>query len=241
MLRTLALSAVAMLVALAPVALAASDDPSAPASTPASATLAPALQVGPSITVVGDSLTSWFRDEPGSVSQGWWSMLARDLGASSITTYAEGGSGMNIRGNNCHGTTFGQRLGALQKVDFLIIQGGRNDTSGCAGEGHKVPLTVAQQKGGIQRYLARLGKRVDALGIPRSHVLVVSPWGKSDRVRGYRIQGYLRLFSNRNHEGFTYVETKTLPSSQTLDNKHPNRIGSRYLADTMKRAITALS
>lgn len=233
MFRTFALSAVALLLtSIVPMTLASAGD--APSAGPPSPT-------GPTITVVGDSLTSWFRDEPGSVSQGWWSMLARDLGASSVTTYAEGGSGMNIRGNACHGTTFGQRLAALQKVDFLIIQGGRNDTSGCAGEGRKVPLTQAQQKGGIQRFLARLGKRADALGIPRSHVLIMSPWGKSDRARGYKIQGYLRLFSNSKHEGFTYVETKTLPSSQTFDNKHPNRTGSRYLADTMKRKISSLS
>ena len=224
MLRTLALSAVAaMLSTLAVVAPASAEDP------------APA---GPRITVVGDSITSWFRDEPGSVSQGWWSMLARDLDAS-MNTLAEGGSGMNIRGNGCHGTTFGQRLGALRTVDYLIIQGGRNDTSGCAAEGQKMSLTTAQQRGGIQRYLARLGRRVDALGIPRSHVLVVSPWGKSDRVRGYRIQRYLRLYSNRNHERFTYVETKTLPSRSTLDNKHPNRVGNLYLSTVLKRAIAA--
>ncbi|MET0929191.1 MAG: SGNH/GDSL hydrolase family protein [Aeromicrobium sp.] len=227
MLRTLVLSiAAATLSTLVVVAPAAAEDPPAP---------------GPKITVVGDSITSWFRDEPGSISQGWWSMLAHDLGASSITTLAEGGSGMNIRGNNCHGTTFGQRLKSLERVDFLIIQGGRNDTSTCAAEGHKIPLAPAKQKAGIRRYLARLGDRADALGIPRSHVLVVSPWGKSDRARGYKIQSYLRLFSNRRHEGFTYVETKTLPAQLTFDNKHPNRDGNLYLSRVMRRAITSVS
>jgi lysophospholipase L1-like esterase len=225
MLRTLALSvATALLSTLALAGPAAAED------VPAAG--------GPSITVVGDSITSWFRDEPGSVSQGWWSMMGRDLGAS-VVTYAEGGSGMNIRGNNCHGTTFGQRLRSLRTTDYLIIQGGRNDMSTCGVDGAKKALLPAKQKAGIKRYLARLGDRVDALGIPRSHVLVVSPWGKSDRDRGYKIQGWLRLFSNRNHEGFTYVETKTLPSRSTFDNKHPNREGSLYIARVMERAIQA--
>lgn len=226
MLRTLVLSTVAvMLSTLALVAPAAADEP-------------PAATAGPRIAVVGDSITSWFRDEPGSVSQGWWSMLARDLNAS-IATYAEGGSGMNIRGNNCHGTTFGQRLRSLQQVDILILQGGRNDMWTCDAAGKKKALTPAKQKAGIKRYLARLGDRADALGIPRSHVLVVSPWGKSDRARGYKIQSYMRLFSNRNHEGFTFIETKTLPSRLTFDNKHPNRDGSLYLSAVMKRAVQA--
>lgn len=225
MLRSLALSTAAVLLStLAVAGPAAADDPVAP---------------GPRITVVGDSITSWFRDEPGSVSQGWWSMMARDLHASSILTYAEAGSGMNIRGNNCHGTTFGQRLRALGSTDYLILQGGRNDMFTCDAQGLKKDLTPAKQKAGIRRFLARLGDRADALGIPRRHVLVVSPWGKSDRARGYKIQAYMRLFSNRNHEGFTFVETRTLPSRLTFDNKHPNRDGNLYLAGVMRRAIQA--
>jgi lysophospholipase L1-like esterase len=224
MIRTLVLSTVAVLLStLAATAPAVAEEP------------APA---GPRLTVVGDSITSWFRDEPGSVSQGWWSMAARDLGASSMTTYAEGGSGMNIRGNNCHGTTFGQRLRSLQTVDYLIVQGGRNDMYTCdVATGTKKALTPAKQKAGIKRYLARLGDRADALGIPRHRVLVMSPWGKSDRARGYKIQAYLRLYSNRNHEGFRYLETKTMPARMTFDNKHPNRDGNLYLASVVERAI----
>jgi lysophospholipase L1-like esterase len=228
MLRTLALSAASMmLAALALAAPAQAAEPTAPRS-------------GPSIIVVGDSITSWFRDEPGSVSQGWWSMMARDLDAS-VTTLAEGGSGMNVRGNNCRGTTYGQRLAALTKVDFVIIEGGRNDMYGCTSRGTKQTLTRAVQKKGIASFLRRLGVRADALGIPRNHVLIVSPWGKSDRKRGTVIQGYLRLYANRTHQGFTYVESKTLPTQKTLDNKHPNREGNAYLSAVMQRAIRSVS
>ena len=228
MFRALALSIAALLTSTLALAAPASADEADPA--PAAA---------PTITVVGDSITSWFRDEPGSVSQGWWSMLARDLGAD-VTTLAEGGSGMNVRGNNCFGTTFGQRLGALRKVDYLIIQGGRNDMFTCTSSGQKKSLPRLKRKKGIASYLSRLGRRVDALGIPRERVLVMSPWGKADRRRGYQIQSYLRLYSNRTHEGFTYVETKTLPTSLTLDGKHPNRAGNLYLSATMRRAIASL-
>jgi lysophospholipase L1-like esterase len=226
MLRALALSVAALLTSAVALAAPATADDS---------TAAPA----PTITVIGDSITSWFRDEPGSVSQGWWSMLARDMGAS-VTTLAEGGSGMNVRGNNCFGTTFGQRLNALVKVDYLIVQGGRNDMFTCTSANVKKSLPRAQRKKGIASFLARLGRRADALGIPRDRVLIVSPWGKSDRRRGYQIQSYLRLYSNRHHEGFTYVETKTMPYTMTLDGKHPNRAGNEYLATTMRRAIAAL-
>ena len=224
MLRTLTLSTAALV--LSTVALA----------VPASAEPVPA----PTMTVVGDSITSWFRDEPGSVSQGWWSMLARDLDAS-VNTLAEGGSGMNVRGNGCFGTTFGQRLAGLQKVDYVIIEGGRNDMFGCTSLNTKRTLTRAQQKHGIRAYLHRLGARVDFLGIPRSHVLIVSPWGTSDRKRGYVIQAYQRLYANRNHEGFTYVETRTLPSRLTFDTKHPNREGNTYLSAIMNRAVRSVS
>lgn len=224
MLRALALSATAALltstVALAAPASAA--DPVPPSTT--------------QITVVGDSITSWFRDEPGSPSDAWWAMLGRDLPAT-VRTLAEGGSGMNVRGNNCLGTTYGQRLQALTKVDYLIIEGGRNDMYGCTSTNQKKTLTRAQQRKGIASYLARLGRRADALGIPRQRVLIVSPWGKADRKRGYVIQAYIRLFANRRHEGFTYVETKTLPNGLTLDGKHPNRLGAAYLSATMQRAI----
>jgi len=226
LLRTLALTAAGLVLSC--VASAA----------PASADEAPARPL--QITVIGDSITAWFRDDPGSISQGWWSMMGRELGAS-VTTLAEAGSGMNVRGNNCYGTTFGQRLSAITKVDFVIIQGGRNDMYGCTATTEKRTLSRAEQRKGISAFMSRLAARVDALGIPRSHVLVVSPWGKADRARGYAIQGYLRLFSNRNHQGFTYVESKTLPPQMTLDNKHPNREGSAYLSGTMIRAINALS
>ena len=227
MLRALALSVAALVTSTVVLAAPANAADPAPAPT------------GPRIIVVGDSITSWFRDEPGSVSDGWWAMLGRELSAS-VRTLAEAGSGMNVRGNKCLGTTFGQRLQALTKVDYVIVQGGRNDMYACTSTNTKKTLTPAQQKKGIAAYLNRLGARVDALGIPRSHVLLVSPWGKADRKRGYRIQGYMRLFANRNHEGFTYVETRTLPARLTLDNKHPNRDGAAYLAETMRRAIVSV-
>lgn len=226
MLRTLALSTAAMMLSTLALAVPAQAADPAPA--------------GPTITVIGDSITSWFRDEPGSVSQGWWSMMGRDLGAT-VTTLAEGGSGMNVKGNNCHGTTYGQRLGALTTADYVIIEAGRNDMYGCTSRGTKQTLTRAQQRKGIASFMSRLGVRVDALGIPRNRVLIVSPWGKSDRKRGTVIQGYQRLYANRRHQGFTYVESKTLPSSMTVDSKHPNRAGNAYLSSVLQRAIHSVS
>jgi hypothetical protein len=110
----------------------------------------------------------------------------------------------------------------------------------CTSTGAKKSLPRAKRKKGIVSYLSRLGRRVDALGIPRDHVLIVSPWGRSDRRRGYQIQSYLRLYSNARHERFTYVETRTLPASFTIDDKHPSPQGNAYLAATMRQAIDSL-
>jgi lysophospholipase L1-like esterase len=228
--RLLALSAAVLVTSTLVLAAPASADED----------VVPAPASAPTITVVGDSITAWFDDEPGGLKQGWWSMLGRDLGAS-VTTLAEGGSGMNVRGKSCRGTTFGQRLAAIEPSDYVIIQGGRNDLATCTAAGVKKSLPRAKRREGIERYLARLGRRVDELGIPRRHVLVMSPWGRTDRRRGHQIQSYLRLYSNRNHEGFTYVETRMLPERMRVDDKHPNRVGNAYLAAAVHRAILAVS
>ena len=51
------------------------------------------------------------------------------------------------------------------------------------------------------------------------------------------MQGYISRYAK--HEGFTYVTTKTLPTSKTIDDKHPNRAGNEYLATTLKKALLA--
>ncbi|MRJ75272.1 hypothetical protein GEV29_01850 [Aeromicrobium sp. SMF47] len=247
MLRTLVLSTTAAL--LSTVALGspagAADAPTAGGTAEASSlngvqAVDPA-PAGPKILVIGDSITSWYRDEPGSASQGWWSILARDpaVNASRITTYAEGGSGMNTRGNKCGGTTFGSRNKSIKKadVDFLIIEGGRNDYNTCDSRNRKKSLSKAKRRAGIKKYMERLDTHVRKEGIPRSHVLVMTPWGKSQRSLGTEMQSYVQRYAQR--EGFTFVTTKTLPTNKTIDNKHPNRAGSEYLAGAMKKALLA--
>lgn len=260
MLRTLAQSTAAVLLstlalgasahaqdAPAPVATPAPAPGTAPEAAPEAAEMSSLEGVqdvsespaGPKIMVIGDSITAWYRDKPGSAKQGWWSILARDpkVDASRIATYAEGGSGMNVRGNKCRGTSFGSRTKYVKAkdVDFLIIAGGRNDYNRCDSKNRKKRLTTTQQRAGIKKYMAHLDKHVREKKIPHDHVLVMTPWGKTQRSTGTKIQSYVKHYAER--EGFTYVSTKTLPKSYTIDNKHPNLSGSKYLAKVMTRAL----
>lgn len=245
MLRTLALSTAAVMLSTLAISSSADAEEGPNTGGTAEASSLNGVQAvepaadGPTVLVIGDSITSWFRDEPGSPSQGWWSILAHDpaINASKITTFAEGGSGMNTRGNKCAGTTFGQRIKSIQKVDYLIIEGGRNDYNTCDSKNRKKLLTKAKRRAGIKAYMERLDTHVTAIGIPRSRVFVVSPWGKLQRGLGDEIQYYVERYADR--EGFTYVTTKTLPTSKTIDDKHPNRAGNEYLASVMKKALLA--
>ena len=190
---------------------------------------------GPTIHVVGDSITAWFNDEPGSRSQGWWSILGRGMDARTLTTSAEGGSGMNVRGNACNGTTFGQRLPRLTATDVLVIEGGRNDYKSCTPENRTIVLSPDQQVAGVNTYMDALLARVTALGMSATQVYVVTPWGTRDRERGDLLQAAIE--SAATARGFTYVRTPVLGDSITIDGVHPTRQGNLSLAAIMRAAL----
>jgi lysophospholipase L1-like esterase len=198
-------------------------------------TPAPARGPGPSMAIVGDSITSWYSDEDGSRSQGWWSILARRLGASSVRTIAEGGSGVNVRGNSCTGTTFGERLTSLRPVDVLVVEVGRNDYKSCAFDPRR-PST-APQAYGIDGYVRALSARVAELGMTPSQVFFLTPWGSRDIDRGEPLLQAFRETITAAQAGFTLIDSPVLVDSLTIDGIHPNRAGSEYLAGIVQAGI----
>lgn len=200
---------------------------------------APVPGPGPSVMVVGDSITSWYSDEDGSPSQGWWSILARNLGASSIRTSAEGGSGVNVRGNGCRGTTFGERLGAIRRVDILIVEVGRNDYKKCADDPSYRPGPSDPQSLGIESYTRALSARVAELGMSPRQVWFVTPWGTRDPSWIEPVQLAVRTAATAQEAGFGFIQTPLLTDPYTIDGVHPNRAGNDVLAWAVQTAIQA--
>lgn len=204
-----------------------------------STTVARASGPGPSVMVVGDSITSWYSNEDGSPSQGWWSILARNLGASSVRTSAEGGSGVNVRGNGCHGTTFGERLSHIRRVDILVIEVGRNDNKLCAANPKYRQAPSDPQTLGIDAYVRALSARVAELGMRPDQVWFVTPWGSRDPALSEPIQQSVRRAVTARAAGFGYVGAPTLSDQHTIDGVHPNRAGNEQLAWMVQAAIQA--
>lgn len=197
--------------------------------------LAPATSAGaveddrPTVLVVGDSISAWYNDTPGSDSRAWWSFVAEHYGLRPIVT-AEAGSGYWALGNKCTGTRFGGRLSAIkrERPDRVIVAGGFNDDHGCLN-GRKVPIKQASTKKAIRSYLTALAREADAIGLPRDHIAVFTPWGtlkKTTHTWTWREQKAVA-----ESLGMTYLTVRFLDNHQLRDKIHPNLKGSEKLAE----------
>lgn len=204
-----------------------------------SRTKAPVPGRGPSMMVFGDSISSFYTADKGSRSEGWWSIAARRLKASSVRVSAEGGSGANASGNSCAGTTFGERLAYLRRVDIVVVEVGRNDYKQCVRRDKGVFISPEAQRAGINRYIQALSARVTQLGIDPRRVYIVTPWGTRDRDKAGAIQFYLKSAAQAPGVGFTYITTPLMRDSLTVDQAHPNQRGSAWIADFVTRAVRA--
>lgn len=204
-----------------------------------SRTKAPAPGRGPSIMVFGDSISSFYTGDKGSRSEGWWSITARRLGASSVRVSAEGGSGAISSGNSCAGTTFGERLQYLRRVDIVIVEVGRNDYKKCLSRTKGARIDPKAQLAGITQYVQALSAQVTRLGINPQNVYIVTPWGTLDRNRAAAIQSYFKSAAEAPGVGFNYVASPVMRDSYTLDRVHPNRRGNLWIADLVTRAVRA--
>ena len=186
------------------------------------------------IVVVGDSITAEYNDDEGDDHEGWWSMVGRHFGAH-VTTHAQSGSGYLRQGLACTGDRFIDRPAAFRNTapSLFIVEGGRNDWASCI-EGRHVAASDAQIADAVNRYLDVL-----QANLPRSTRIVVlgPPWGTLDQLGRQRLTSI--VYNAAKTHGVQYVSTTgTIDRRERLsDGVHPNRAGSRALAD---RVIAAL-
>jgi lysophospholipase L1-like esterase len=186
------------------------------------------------IVVVGDSITADYNDDEGDELEGWWSMVGRHFGAH-VTTHAQSGSGYLRQGLACAGDRFIDRPEAFRDTapSLFIVEGGRNDWASCI-EGRHVAAPDEQIADAVNHYLDVL-----QANLPRSTRIVVlgPPWGTLDQLGRQRLTSI--VYNAAKAHGVQYVSTTgTIDRRERLsDGVHPNRAGSRALAD---RVIAAL-
>jgi hypothetical protein len=190
------------------------------------------------LLVIGDSITSRFNDKSGAPMQGFWSMIARDVGAEAVTR-AQGGAGFVNPGlARCKGRTFGGQLARASVREIaatagaLIIEGGRNDTRICAkGGGHDLVSSAR-----LRREANRFFADVRALRGPDDCTVVFTPWGPKGAANRDRITKVIRASAGRH--GFRFIDTaKVLTRRNSLaDQVHPNRRGNLQLAERIVSA-----
>ena len=186
------------------------------------------------IVVVGDSITAEYNDDEGDEFEGWWSMVGRHFGAH-VTTHAQSGSGYLRQGLACSGDRFVDRAEAYRATapSLFIVEGGRNDWASCI-EGQHVAAPSTEIADAVDHYLDVL-----QTNLPGSTRIVVlgPPWGTLDQLGRQRVTAIVQAAAKLH--GVQYVSTEgTIDRRERLtDGIHPNRVGSRALAD---RVIAAL-
>jgi lysophospholipase L1-like esterase len=186
------------------------------------------------IVIVGDSITAEYNDDKGDDMQGWWSMVGRHFGAH-VTTHAQTGSGYVRQGLECNGNRFIDRPDAFRDTapSLFIVEGGRNDWASCI-EGQHVEAPNAEIASAVNHYLDVLQG-----DLPRSTRIVVlgPPWGTLDQLGRRRLTAIVYAAAKAHHVQYVSTMGTLDRRSRVLDGVHPNRTGSRALAD---RVIAAL-
>ncbi|MEO6472231.1 MAG: SGNH/GDSL hydrolase family protein [Aeromicrobium sp.] len=182
---------------------------------------------GPTVAVIGDSITARYNDEPGDASQGWWSVVGRHYGVH-VETYAQSGSGFVRPGLECVGDRFGDRLANLKRHPprIVFVEGGRNDWAMCSG--HSLALTTnSQLRIAVDRFLTNLKGAVR----PQTLIYVLGPpWGPTNAGQRGRVTAIIKSSAYRHHVHF--IDTAgVFPASNVIDGIHPNRAGSVALGE----------
>jgi len=187
------------------------------------------------LMVLGDSLARIYNDKAGSPRQGFWSMVAREVGGAPHVV-AQGGSGFVKPGlSRCKGRTFLEQLERpsvqqrFAQAGAVIIEGGRNDTQVCTGHGHFADVSTAELRTAVDEFMdeaQRLRGEDDC-------TIVVTPWGPKGTDQRGRITPVIRRSAEQH--GFTFVDTVGLLNERTTteDGVHPTHAGNLNL----KRAI----
>lgn len=226
-LRRLAFVAVTVTSTLG--ALVASTTAASPVTADDAATTRVAAQPREKMVVIGDSYSSYYGDRR-SPYPGWWATLATDLGLDPVVD-AAGGTGFLMRGGDCEHTSFRARMETIRESAprLLFVEGGRNDWRRCGPDGRPVESTRTEIEAAANEYFAELATVWDELGLARSEVYVVSPWGTSRSRKAQVIRPLIQAAAES--RGFTWVPTRRLSLQQAPDGIHPNNEGSVFLRD----------
>ena len=188
---------------------------------------------GPTVAVIGDSITARYNNESGSQGQGWWSFVGKRYGVK-IKTFAESGSGFQRPGNLCEGTTFGQRVDQLvaSKPKIVFVEGGRNDWAHC--HNHRLVIaTDAEVAAGVDSVLSRLH---DGLPFTTRFFILGPAWGTTSADQRDRVTEIIRASAEAH--GMTFISTTgVFDGDRVLDGTHPNRAGSIALGQTVIKAV----
>jgi hypothetical protein len=188
------------------------------------------------LMVIGDSIARAYDDKPGSVRQGFWSMIADEIHAQPKMA-AQGGAGFVKPGlSRCKGRTFTQQLerpkirNLVERAGVLIIEGGRNDTRTCHRRGF-ADVTTEQLEAAVDGFMNQVAAlRAEAQGC----TLVVTPWGPKGQRQRSRITPVIREAA-RSH-GFDFIGTTgVLNQDNTIDGIHPERAGNEALTREILR------
>lgn len=189
------------------------------------------------LMVFGDSISARFNNRGGHAEQGFWSMVAHELGARPEVR-AEGGAGFVNPGLvGCTGSTFAQQLarpGVAEVVagaGAVIIEGGRTDTQTCRPGGGYDLVPNRQVRRAAEAFMAQVQQ---LRGPDRSCTIVVVPWGPAGRMDNRdRITRVVRAAATRH--GFTFIDTLGLLTEHTTvgDGVHPTRAGNQALTQAI--------
>ncbi|WP_460712105.1 SGNH/GDSL hydrolase family protein [Nocardioides dilutus] len=189
------------------------------------------------LMVFGDSISARFNNRGGDAAQGFWSMVAHELGARPEVR-AEGGAGFVNPGLvGCTGSTFAQQLarpGVAEVVagaGAVIIEGGRTDTQTCRPGGGYDLVPNQQVRRAAESFMAEIQR---LRGPDRTCTIVVVPWGPAGRMDNRdRITRVVRDAATRH--GFTFIDTLGLLTETTTleDGVHPTRKGNKALTQAI--------
>jgi lysophospholipase L1-like esterase len=197
------------------------------------------------LLVFGDSISARYDDRPRSRNQGFWSMIADDVGARP-RVLAEGGSGFVNPGLvDCRGRTLLEQLATpgtaayVADAGAVIVEGGRTDTQTCApGGGYDAISTLELREAATAFFaeVARLRGRGDECTI------VLVPWGPAGSADTHNRVTW-EVYQAATRFGFTFVWTEGLLTAETTvdDGVHPSRAGNRNLADAVLSRTAARS
>ena len=194
-------------------------------------------ELAQTLLVFGDSISARFNDRAGDRAEGFWSMLAREVGAEPEVRAQAGSGFVNPGLVGCTGSTFADHLAQPEVAEVfagagaVVIEGGRTDTQTCRpGGGYDlVPHREVRQQ--VDAFLAEASS---LRGTDDPCTILVVPWGprgladNRDRIT--------RVVSNAAQRyGFTFVDTLGLLTETTTleDGVHPTRAGNRALTRTI--------